>query len=811
MPGLVDITTSSGKKASVNENAAEDFQNFVTELESKGYTINDIGGYANRPIAGTRTPSKHAFGVAIDINPDDNPVQYPQLLGNRPLKTNLPADIADIADRHNIDWGGNWNKKKDPMHFEHRGTSKVAQANGTNVDDLYNEFKSLSSEAAPSAAKTDVDSLYNEFKTIPDNVGTSQAAPSIQDGSRPPVVTPEVEQSFKDRAGDTTPVNNEKGFARRSLESVSGLKDVPEGAINSALALPAEWRKSLGEHYTGAQKTLGEGVSDIQQNRAFTGTLKTGLGALGMAAAPITAASDVLLKQPGNKVAPGFGDKADFLATSGLPVVPVGAKAVLSAVTPSTRAVDKLVELIGPENLKAAVERLKSNDRLILADVSKPVQDVTGSLASTPGQHQEVLLKKMNERSATANDAVKSSFDDAMGTPKNVAVKLKELQDAATNVGTKVINPVVDKIGPVDITDVIKHIDSKIADSAVGGPTLKSLKAGETPAIPTALAQDKLFNARFRLRGEWKDNPKMFLDAKGAQGAHWRQTEMRREAQSLMDSASGSERHAGYEMMVARNKLVDAIDKASGPIDPVTKMGPYKSGLKQFAEAKDVDAAYHGGSNIFKNSKLTDHPDFLEQWINGASNAEIAAYKEGARLAVDRAMGSVKNGALKGEDLAQIEHNFDKMKLLFGEKETNKLARELRDEKDMAQTHHILFKGSDTARRVLGNKLIEERPNVTIGEAAKRAAPMALLEAASSYATGTPLIATGLALTAGGALKAGNAVGRKIDRATNFQISKMASASGPERDQLIKILESHIPKPKLSLMSKARLALPAIP
>ena len=58
--------------------------------------------------------SEHAYGNAIDINPDKNPW--------RSSKTNLPSNVSDIAAKHGLIWGGDWSPgSRDPMHFEWTG------------------------------------------------------------------------------------------------------------------------------------------------------------------------------------------------------------------------------------------------------------------------------------------------------------------------------------------------------------------------------------------------------------------------------------------------------------------------------------------------------------------------------------------------------------------------------------------------------------------------------------------------------------------------------------------------------------------
>jgi hypothetical protein len=65
---------------------------------------------------GGNTMSEHAYGNAIDINPDRNPFHSG--------KTDLPANVSEMAARHGLTWGGDWGKgSQDPMHFEWTGKS----------------------------------------------------------------------------------------------------------------------------------------------------------------------------------------------------------------------------------------------------------------------------------------------------------------------------------------------------------------------------------------------------------------------------------------------------------------------------------------------------------------------------------------------------------------------------------------------------------------------------------------------------------------------------------------------------------------
>jgi hypothetical protein len=127
---IATLKTRAGKSYQVAKEYAGNFQGFVSELESSGYQIKAIGGY--RPSA-----MWHGKAMAIDINPDDNPMfkmdaqgiprhwatnadarqyknpKYPFGYG----KDNLPDGIAAMAAKYGLGWGGNWKSSVDTMHF----------------------------------------------------------------------------------------------------------------------------------------------------------------------------------------------------------------------------------------------------------------------------------------------------------------------------------------------------------------------------------------------------------------------------------------------------------------------------------------------------------------------------------------------------------------------------------------------------------------------------------------------------------------------------------------------------------------------
>lgn len=77
------------------------------------------GIYNNRSVRGGRTKSKHAWGVAIDLNPAENGNRQPWAANKvgAPGYANMPVKAVEIFEKHGWKRGGRaW--KRDAMHFQ---------------------------------------------------------------------------------------------------------------------------------------------------------------------------------------------------------------------------------------------------------------------------------------------------------------------------------------------------------------------------------------------------------------------------------------------------------------------------------------------------------------------------------------------------------------------------------------------------------------------------------------------------------------------------------------------------------------------
>jgi hypothetical protein len=102
----------------------------MLETERRGYRLRrgECWGFANRPITGTRRPSNHSWGLAVDLNAPSNPM-FDELI------TDMPAWMPALWKAWGFGWGGDWQGTKDPMHYEFMGSPDTAR---TLIDRLAN-------------------------------------------------------------------------------------------------------------------------------------------------------------------------------------------------------------------------------------------------------------------------------------------------------------------------------------------------------------------------------------------------------------------------------------------------------------------------------------------------------------------------------------------------------------------------------------------------------------------------------------------------------------------------------------------------
>lgn len=107
----------TGVNVSVRKELQPLFQELMRRTEAMGYDIGaNTWGYNCRFVRGsTTTVSNHAYGRAIDINSESNPM-------STTFQSNIPPAVVKMWIDHGFYWGGHYSTRYDTMHFEYVAT-----------------------------------------------------------------------------------------------------------------------------------------------------------------------------------------------------------------------------------------------------------------------------------------------------------------------------------------------------------------------------------------------------------------------------------------------------------------------------------------------------------------------------------------------------------------------------------------------------------------------------------------------------------------------------------------------------------------
>jgi hypothetical protein len=119
--GWWTVPFSGGRRVLVHQAALPAFNRVSAGLAAEAaknrvYPITTVSAFYPRTVSGSHQLSRHALGVAIDMNYSQNPYR-----ADGKLITNMPQWFVDVWRDAGFCWGGDWMSTKDPMHFSWMG------------------------------------------------------------------------------------------------------------------------------------------------------------------------------------------------------------------------------------------------------------------------------------------------------------------------------------------------------------------------------------------------------------------------------------------------------------------------------------------------------------------------------------------------------------------------------------------------------------------------------------------------------------------------------------------------------------------
>ncbi len=118
---LRGVARAGGIEIPIQKGLVDLVETLLECMVARGYKLKpgQCWGYANRAIAGTRTPSNHSRAKAVDINSVANPMQSV-------FKSDIPPAAVNDWEVCGWYWGGRYGNRPDAMHFEYIGRPEHA-------------------------------------------------------------------------------------------------------------------------------------------------------------------------------------------------------------------------------------------------------------------------------------------------------------------------------------------------------------------------------------------------------------------------------------------------------------------------------------------------------------------------------------------------------------------------------------------------------------------------------------------------------------------------------------------------------------
>jgi Cell Wall Hydrolase len=556
------------------------------------------------------------------------------------------------------------------------------------------------------------------------------------------------------------------GGIRKDIGEIGrGIVETPEAII-----------RKTGENFSGGKALMESGVQDLRSGNVLPsfpssdprsweagGALKVPGGGMAAFFSPVTAATNRLIGEPVTELTgnPSAGDRAEMLAGGYAVNKLLGG--VVKAL-PANRAVTDVAETIGPERMGEVARRLRENPRLSPMDVDPDLRLRAQGLAlQTEGTARQTLVQAAERRAAGRQDALKGAADELLGPTPDVEALKSGLRQQARTKGRELFGDdfkpgtVFADAKPVDVTAAIDLIDKRLK------PTVGGAESG----LPKGPIADRLAEIRAQLT----DDKELLTDPKRL---HVIQSDLGKEINDLSKSTSGTEKRLIGPLSDVQNKIVDAIDAATG--------GKYKPARAAWKDEMQVQEAFDKGRDIFRNRPSVDEdlPEYWRKYAKDASPEEMDAVRKGARVALDYQVRSIRASSARGTNTPEIPFNREKVEAILGKKEADKWARTVRDEADIANTNQKLFGNSETKARDVGYAAVQPR-EVRPASFSQYLPP--ILAEGAGMAAGFPEFGhVGAAALSAHAVASRmiQGIGRRADIARNNRLAEILSATGDQ-------------------------------
>jgi hypothetical protein len=421
-----------------------------------------------------------------------------------------------------------------------------------------------------------------------------------------------------------------------------------------------------------------------------------------LAAPAMNMAQNILLPTPGNaiNVLPKMAEKptygTNFAQRKATDIVTAPLK---DAGMATPQAVESALTKIGPE--------------ATLADLDPRLTQMAGTIAAKPGPGQQTLRGALESRNAGASDRIISAADAAMGKPVDLEATGQAIYSAAKKSAGPLYNEAYGAALPVASEDMSAVLSSPFGKQAVSkarqmalsdtaGPESQMLSKQPTQAPAQAPLPDWAQGVIAK-GGPAADRLTAALEKSGViqkapeptppdvRGLHL----IRQSYDDMINAAQRQGNANKARVLQAQRSIID---------EQLKSVEPFKQADSIYSDMSRIREAMQGGLNAFKNNQT---PQDVAAAMNGMSQAERAAFQQGARAAVRGTMGTARNDAAAARAMFSKDFNQEKLAAILGKDEADKLLGRVSAEATYANTDQRVLRNSETAARAYGKDALE--------------------------------------------------------------------------------------------------------
>lgn len=360
------------------------------------------------------------------------------------------------------------------------------------------------------------------------------------------------------------------------------------------------------------------------------------------------------------------------------------------------------------------------------------------------GEGSQIINQALKDREAGTTQRALQAADDALGPRVNAIDQRQRLKDAREGNGSPLYNAAFNDAKMVDTTPVIGAIDDIVQPNV----------AGMGPESMSPLGK-RLVSIRNRLTL----NKGQVTEGRALQHIY---QEIGDNIGEAVRSGRGNEARTLIEI---KKKLEASIDAATD--------GGFSKANKQWATDSEIMDAFGFGEDLARNSMTPDEVMARLKTMKPEARPQVLL---GLRNWVYEVVGTARNNAAAARSLLERGWTQEKLGMVLGQGKAKQLADRIGLERTYAETNQRVRLNSNTAEGITGAMDVADSSLLGQGNAA-----------ALTYG-GIKGLATKKALDVVDAV-ATKLAGHR-GNVTRADLAKMLTATGAQRDEIVRLLQS---------------------